>query len=764
MRFHTAWLSLAFCAAALSVVAAPQVTRLDRYALEPGKTIDLTLFGQNLTGARQLWTTFAARTEFVAPTDEAGQKGEKLLCRVTVPREEQVGIGTLRIVTGDGVSNPLLMMLDDLRSTTETSDDHTIAAAQPLQPPIAVDGQCDPIQEDFYRFHAEAGQTLSIEVVAQRLGSQLDPVVRLLAADGTPIQRIDDAEGAGGDTRFVHSFTAAGDYILAISDVRHLGGAEYRYRLRLGAFPIITTAYPLGGRRGSVMSFELAGYGIDPESKLNVLLPTITSNRALTSFGVPAYPNAGSGWFFVETTTHNEMLETEPNDTHTEATAATFPGVLNGRLDKSGDRDCFKFIAHKGQRVHCVAKTRELGSACDVDLALLNAGGTKIASARQERQTVLDADISEDGAYVLQVSDLSVGETTTNRRAYRIEATETYAGFALRTSDLQYTVPQAGTVAIKVIADRRGYSGPIDLAVDGLGDGVTLAGNSFDGGETVVKITVPPNLSTGEMRLVRIVGKVKVGEQPVTVAANEREVLRTLFPNTPTLPAELEDYIAIAVGPPFPAFFELAVPSEVYFPQLVGTSTFDVNINRPNAAFKDPIALTIEDLPKEITAKVEPVGDGLKAARVTLSGPPDIAEGEFPIRIIGTATFQDQSRKVVLDAIKLKVTKPLVISVSFASPLIAGAQQFADVKLQRFGTDSQPVRLQVFEGPEGLLAPISITVPADANELKLPISTLPAATGKFNNFALVATTQVKGQNISVRSQPASGEITPPPAK
>ena len=52
-------------------------------------------------------------------------------------------------------------MLDDLRSTTETSDDHTIAAAQPLQPPIAVDGQCDPIQEDFYRFHAEAGQTLS---------------------------------------------------------------------------------------------------------------------------------------------------------------------------------------------------------------------------------------------------------------------------------------------------------------------------------------------------------------------------------------------------------------------------------------------------------------------------------------------------------------------------------------------------------------------------------------------------------------------------
>jgi hypothetical protein len=139
-----------------------------------------------------------------------------------------------------------------------------------------------------------------------------------------------------------------------------------------------------------------------------------------------------------------------------------------------------------------------------------------------------------------------------------------------------------------------------------------------------------------------------------------------------------------------------------------------------------------------------------------------LAEAEFPIQIVGTGTFQDQSRKVVLSNIKLRVAKPLGVSVAMSGPILAGGQQQADVKIQRFGDDPQPVRLQVSDGPAGLAAPIFVTIPQEADQAKIPIIADPSATpGKFENLIVVATTVVKGQNVTVQSRPAVVEIQPP---
>ncbi len=51
--------------------------------------------------------------------------------------------------------------------------------------------------------------------------------------------------------------------LLALRDVRYAGGSEYRYRLRVGSFPLVTSVYPAGGRSGAVMSFELMGHAIE---------------------------------------------------------------------------------------------------------------------------------------------------------------------------------------------------------------------------------------------------------------------------------------------------------------------------------------------------------------------------------------------------------------------------------------------------------------------------------------------------------------------
>jgi hypothetical protein len=740
--------------------APPQIAQFDPLALPPGKTVEFAILGQNLQDARTLWATFANRCEFLPAADESSRKGEKLVCRMTVPRDEQVGVGAMRVVTGEGVSNPILVMLDDLPTIAEASDNHVTAKAQRIQLPIGVDGQCDAVQEDMFRFHADAGQQLSFEIVSQRLGSKLDPVLRLLKADGTEINRIDDAEGSGGDSRFMHSFESDGDYLLAVSDVRHLGGGEFRYRLRVGSFPLVKVVYPAGGRSDSVMSFELMGYGTNPLAKLHVGLPDTHHTRRLVRFGAPSANNAGSGWFQVEAGPDTESLEQEPNDHLAEATRTQVPGVINGRLDKLGDRDCFEFNARKGKRVHCEAKTRELGSPCDVNMTLLKSDGAKVAEARQDRETVLDCDIPDDGEYILQVEDLLIGGTAAADHVYRVGISEMYTGFTLHTKDLQYSAPQGGTFVAKLIAERRTYNGPIELVVDGLGAGVALAGNKLHGAETLLKITLPADIPAGEIRDATIVGKAKIGDQTVTVPVDQRKPLRATFPNALSPPTQLKNIVPIGVGPPFPPFFELALASsELYFPQIVGTSSFDISVNRPNGAFKDAVNIVLEGLPSGITAKVAPVDDGLKAMHVSLTGPTNLPEGEFPIRIVGTGTFQEQSRTVVLDNLKLHITKPLVISVAMAGAVVAGKQQQAEVKLQRFGDNPQPIRLQVSEGPEGLMVPISVIVPKDENLAKIQLAADAAVKpGKFTNLIVVATTVVKGQNVTVQSKPASVEI------
>ncbi len=756
-----------FCVTLLSgatflQAAPPQLVRVSPLAVAPGKTVDFTLHGKQLLQSQKLWTTFAARTDFAAAEDENSKKGEKLLCHVTVPRDEQVGIYAMRAVTTGGVSNPILLMVDDLRSVSEAADNHSPDKAQLLDLPLAVDGQCDSVKVDMFRFFVLAGQRLSFEVVSQRLGSKLDSVLRLMTSRGEEIVRVDDTQGTGGDSRFSYTFETEGEYLITIEDVRHLGGAGFHYRLRIGEFPLITAVYPAGGKCGEVSSFQLLGNTTDLFSPLHVALPKV-SESSLVSFGVKNDPQGGTGWFQVETNPGSQSLEQEPNDELKEATVVAFPGVINGRLEKPGDRDHFRFQATKGQRLHCVAKTRELGSPCDLYLSLHKTDGSRIALAPQARDTVLDMLIPEDGEYVLRVEDLLSGGSP--EHIYRLDMKDAFFGFELHAEKNEYVAPLGGTVVVKVLAKRTGFTGPLELTVEGLGSGVVLENNKLEGAETLLKITLPAGLPQGAMRLIKIVGKAKEGEQFYKVAAKQREPLLALFPSTFSLPTSLVETIALGVGPPIAPYFELAVPgNKVCFPQLVGTSTFDIEIKRINEAFKAEVALAVNGLPEGVTAEIKPVEKGLKAYRVTLKGPPEIAFGSFPISIVGTGKFQEQTKVVTLENIALQITKPLVVQMTLPSPLVAGSSQEAEITLHRFGAEPQPVRVHVSDGPAGLSAPIFVTVPSDANQATLRLSAAAdAPPGKFENLTVVASTTVQGQNIVVQSEPVAGEIQASPS-
>lgn len=742
----------------------PAITLIKPAAVVPGRTAEIVLEGTHLTEPLQLWTSFTCRCEFAPAANEREQKGEQLTCQVTLPRDEQVGIGVIRLVTAGGQSPARMVLVDDLASILETGNNHELAGAQDLITPCAVEGMCDATEEDFFRFRARAGETLSFEVVSARLGLKLDPVLRLFDTSGVELTRVDDATEVGGDSRFQHTFDSYGQYTLGIRDVSHGGGPEYRYRLRIGRFPLINVAYPAGGQAGTLATIQALGH-MNGAIRVQHLEMPDCQQSCLTSFGVRGPGDDASGWFVAEVGQFPEHLEQEPNQDIVQASQLTLPGVVNGRIDSDGDFDHFQFKARQGERLACQAMTRVIGSACDVFMSLHRPDGSRLVQAAQGREVVLRYVIPDDGEYILRVENLIQGGGP--QHIYRVAMTNADPGFSLKTENPQLSAPQEGTFATKVTVARHGYDGPIDLEVTGLGDGITLGGHQIKEGETSLQVTLPTGLTKGDFRLATIVGRATNNEQPVSVPLDNFDLpgVVGLFPNAVSLPTTLREQLAIWISGPVGPFFELSVPGPAYFPRTVGKSSFAIDVKRLDEAFKDAVQITVEGVPEGITVEVQPVEEGLTQYQVVLTGPPDLEPATVPLRIVGTATHNLQKKSVTLENIELKITDPLVVTVEPQGPLVAGGTQKAIIRVVRFGENPSPVEVRFRNAPAGLLAPIVTSIPSDADQAEIVLAAdASAPPGTYDNLVAVANTMLADQALTAPSAPATIEIQAAPTE
>lgn len=141
------------------------------------------------------------------------------------------------------LATPATFMVDTLPEAFEKEPNNSLAAAQRVKLPIIMNGRIDqPGDWDVFRFQGRAGQAIVAEVYARRLDSPLDSVLKLTDAKGTQLAFNDDYEdqGAGlethhADSRILTTLPANGTYYLYLGDAQQKGGAEYAYRLRIGA-------------------------------------------------------------------------------------------------------------------------------------------------------------------------------------------------------------------------------------------------------------------------------------------------------------------------------------------------------------------------------------------------------------------------------------------------------------------------------------------------------------------------------------------------
>lgn len=487
---------LVVCSVIGASAAAPTVTRLQPAGAIPGQEISVQLQGENLDGPARLWTSLPCGGSLERDTDTAAFK-------LKVPPQTTSGIGAIRLVNTNGMSSLQLFLIDPVPSVAATGTNDSIATAQHLGRHTAVDGFCTELRSGFYRVAAKKGDTLAIEVVAQRIGSPLDPLLHVLDSTGRELAAVDDSPGLGADARLNFRAPKAGDYLVEVRDTRYAGGPRHRYRLRFGE-----------------------------------LLPNplpFLSNPDLSRFSAPlASPPA--------------VAEHEPNNA--QAQLISTPGEIEGQFNLAGDRDVFAFCVKKGERLVFTGRTRSLGSPCDLLLQIQSTNGAKIAesNATGADEGVLTNRFAEAGTYHVMVEELNrLGGPSSN---YRLAIQPLSSGFQLSVEAERFSVPAGDSVEIEVQAQRQDYNGPIDLKVVGLEEGfvVTNAIIAAKTNATKLKVTVPADLALGEFFEFGLIGSAEIAGTNFTARVSTLPALRTAFPEMRFPPAELDGLMSLSVS------------------------------------------------------------------------------------------------------------------------------------------------------------------------------------------------------------------------
>lgn len=631
-------------------VAQPALTHAMPAAVRPGQAVEVTLHGSKLEGDLKVWTSFPATVEVVPlPADQ--KEAAARTCKITLDPSVPVGIGGIMVGNGGGASDPLLVLVDDIASVADNGQNHAVAQAQVVTLPAALDGACDGTAFDYYKFAAKKDQRVSVEVYASRLASTLDPVVRLLDAAGNELVLADDDPSFGADARFSWVAPADGEFVLELRDNQFRAGG--RYRLRIGDFPLVSAAYPLGGRFGSTMRFQFSGPMADAAAPVFLRLPD-EGPRGRQALAAKIPNGQSSGFATIVTSQLPDVVEAEPNNDAKVATMASLPCAVNGTFGEPNDVDLYSFAATKGQSMQFRAVSRSLGSPTFLSLRLLNADGGTIAEApiNDADESVLAFSFPADGMYRLSVQDL-LGRGGPEF-AYRVEI-EPNEGFSLtlktdKSIPTKFVAPvNQGAFAFPVTVARRAYDGPIQLSIDSPTAGFTLLNGTIPekAAEHRVIVVPPAGQSVGALHTLRLIGTATIGDREVRSPMLTAPTIKARVPQLEFPPGWLDGLLAAATTgevTPFYALTSSANPVKV--PRAAGTTQFNVVLERKNAEFKEAITLFVQGLPAGFSAAVTPDKD---TYQVTVTGPKDFAAGQHPLRLVAFGEFKGAGHLVTLE-------------------------------------------------------------------------------------------------------------------
>ncbi|MBI5766435.1 MAG: PPC domain-containing protein [Verrucomicrobia bacterium] len=560
---------------------------------------------------------------------------ETVTLEVTIAADAAPGEHEVRLRTPNGLSNPMVFCVGQLR---EVGEPVQIATSAPRDPranretdprsnrpktelavtiPTVVNGQILPGEVDHFRFAARKGQRVVLVAHARSLIPYLADAVpgwfqatlALFDAQGRELAYSDDYR-FNPDPVLCYDIPADGDYVVEIKDAIFRGREDFVYRLSIGELPFVTGINPLGAACGGRETFELTGWNL-PSDKLAL----DTKDRRPGTFFVSVRGQTQlSNPVRIALDGHTNTRETEPNNRPDTAQALTLPITVNGRIDRAGDSDVFRFEGKAGAEIVAEVFARRLGSPLDSVLKLTDAAGKTIASnddyedkafglLTHHADSRLTCKLPADGTYFITVADTQ--HQGGADYAYRLRVSPPQPDFELRVTPSSVNVRSGASTPLTVFALRHdGFAGEILLGLRNVPRGFALSGARIPPGEDKVQITLtaPFNVSDEVVGL-SLAGTGMIDGKPVTHVAVPAEDMMQAFAYKHLVPAR--DFMADVTGRG--AAFRVVTRGVV---RLAPGGTTRIQISAPTSRANGAVHFELIDPPAGITIAKSTAGSG----------------------------------------------------------------------------------------------------------------------------------------------------------
>ncbi|HTS63028.1 MAG TPA: PPC domain-containing protein [Candidatus Acidoferrales bacterium] len=560
---------------------------------------------------------------------------ETVRIEVSVDASAAPGERELRLATPNGMTNPLVFQIGTLpewtRKAAEAMDAPGVArpaqqrnitpstaAAAPVDVtlPVVINGQIMPGAIDRYRFRATKGQRLVAAANARELIPYISDAVpgwfqaalALRDASGKEVGYADHYS-FHPDPVLYYEIPADGQYTLEIHDSIYRGREDFVYRIQLGELPFVTSIFPLGGKAGARTAVELRGWNL-PSTRL------VESGKA-KGLELISLSNSNRVPFAVDTLP--EAAEKEPNDRPQNAQKLKLPVIVNGRIDRPGDQDVFRFDGKAGDEIVAEVTARRLDSPLDSILRLTDAKGKELAvnDDTEDKSAALlthHADsrillkLPAKGTYYLYLGDTQ--HKGGPDYAYRLRVGRPQPDFELRVTPSGINARSGATVPVAVYAIRRdGFDGEIAVKLKDAPPGFALDGAVIPSGTDHVRMTLTvPVVHIESPHKFALEGHASIAGREVHHTAIAAEDMMQAFYYHHLVPAT--ELVVRVMGPQRPPVLWKAFGDKPVRVPAGGTAPVQVPV--PNPRLNGQVLVTLSEPPEGISIQsVTPARDGV---------------------------------------------------------------------------------------------------------------------------------------------------------
>lgn len=759
---------------AMSVDAAPPtLTGTSPAGLMVGRATDLTFQGANLAGSAEIISPIPLTFEKTENKDAA-----KWTVKVTLPANAPLGVFPIRLATSKGVSNPVLIAVDQVPTILEVEPNTKFEQAQSVASPSVVEGAAANNDVDHYKFSGRKGQRILIDTAAARIGSPLDPTIRLTTAGKKFVGSSDDTPGLATDARLIVTLPEDGEYVVEISDTNYKGSGKANYRMTIGSLPMAEEVFPLVLAPGVTNALELRGGTVAQPNEVIRLASVprlldpynlVILDIAATSIGINSAqfePTARILWPYKLLESHvPQVVETEkPSDRSPSA-----PVAFLGRIESTGDEDSFDLTVDAGAKYRVRVEAGRIGSALDAVLRVMGADGKQIATgddsplvipnppANAPKLTQPDPELEFTVPAGQSKVSMIIGDIS--RRGglgyhYRIFVEKSLPDFQISLPVAQSNIPLGQNVLINVNANRaKGYGGPIRLELLNPPAGVKFRPGLIPAGSTTgaISLSIDANAKLAPQFL-KIVGK---GDGGLASTAISEITFATQGP----LPVNIlgQEGFLCTTSEASPVGLDVAeTPFEV-----VHGFEGAVPLKLIRSAGGEPaLDLSLVHAPKGVTIAANKVAEKVADFSVILKSTVETPLGEHILGLTAKGKLAGADQVVDAPMVKINVVAPMVLEgVAKESTVKPGQTVDLKAKLVRKPSAKVEVTLTVDGLPAGVKAE-AVKVAPDASDFTIKLVADAGAKAAMGNATVKAAFKAGDKDYPALTAPVVVKIVP----